>query len=122
MSGRNVHISTGSVDRFGRDFVDAWKRGEKGPVGELKGERVCFLDLATMLRTLTAKRLEILRTIQRQSDINTYELAKRLGRDYKNVHTDVRLLKDVGLVETTEGGTGLCVPFTKIHAEIDLAA
>lgn len=122
MSKRDAHISTGTLDQFGQDFIKAWKDGEQGNAAEIQVERVCFMDLSTMLSTLSEKRLEILRTLQRQPGMSIYKLAQQLNRDYKNVHTDVGLLKEVGLIEVSEEGAGLVVPFTKIHAEINLAA
>ena len=122
MSKRKVTISTGTMEQFGQDFIKAWKQGEQGTATAIEAERVCFLDLSTMLSSLTEKRLEILRTLQSQPGITTYELAKQLGRHYKNVHTDVGLLKDIGLIEVSENGTGLQVPFTQIQAVINLAA
>ena len=122
MTNRDMHIGIGSMEQFGADFIQAWRRGEKSVVGEAQMEQVCFLDLATLLNILTPKRLEILQTLQHQSGITTYELAKSLGRHYKNVHTDVSLLKNIGLIEVDGPGIGLRVPFKKIRAEIDLAA
>ena len=122
MTNRDMHIGIGSMEQFGADFIQAWRRGEKSVVGEAQMEQVCFLDLATLLNILTPKRLEILQTLQHQSGITTYELAKSLGRHYKNVHTDVSLLKNIGLIEADGPGTVLRVPFKKIRAEIDLAA
>lgn len=123
MNKRNdVHISTGNMEQFGQDFIKAWHEGEQGTADAINAERVCFMDLATMLSTLSEKRLEILRTLQGQAGITTYKLAQDLKRDYKNVHTDVGLLKEIGLITVTEDGTGLLAPFTKIHAEINLVA
>ena len=122
MTNRDMHIGIGSMEQFGANFVQAWRRGEKSVVGEAQMEQVHFLDLATLLNILTPKRLEILQTLQHQSGITTYELAKSLGRHYNNVHTDVSLLKNIGLIEADGPGTGLRVPFKKIRAEIDLAA
>ena len=120
MNKREMPIGTSNMEQFSQDFIKAWKQGEQGTA--IEAERVCFMDLSTMLSTLTEKRLEILRTLQGQPGITTYELAKQLGRHYKNVHTDVGLLKGIGLIEVIENGTGLRVPFTKIHAEINLVA
>ena len=41
------------------------------------------------------------------------ELARALGRDYKNVHTDVQALIELGLLEKDERG-GLRAPFDEI--------
>ena len=122
MTNRDIHIGIGSMEQFGVDFIRTWRRGEKNMAGETQTEQVRFLNLATLLSTLTPKRLEILQVLQHQSGATAYQLAKCLGRHYKNVHTDVRLLRDIGLIEADDTGAGLRVPFTKIHAEIDLAA
>lgn len=121
MNKQNVHIGTGTLEQFGRDFIKEWKVGEQSTATEIQAERVCFMDLTTMLSTLSEKRLEILRALQRQPGVNTHKLAQQLNRDYKNVHTDVSLLKEIGLIQANDDGT-LLVPFTKIHAEINLSA
>src|SRR3990167_3785914 len=116
----DVHIGTGSLERFGQDFIKTWKQGEQGNAAEIQAERVCFMDLSTMLSTLSEKRLEILRALQCQPGLNIYKLAQQLARDDKNVHTDVALLKEIGLILANDDGT-LQVPFTMIRAEINLA-
>lgn len=120
MSKHNVHIGTGTPEQFGQDSIKAWKAGEQGTATEIPEERVCFMDLITMLSTLSEKRLQILRELQRQLGVDTYKLAQQLNRDYQNVHTDVSLLKEIGLILANEDGT-LQVPFTKVHVEINLA-
>ena len=42
-----------------------------------------------------------------------YDLVTALGRDYKNVHTDVQALIELGLLEKDERG-GLRAPFDEI--------
>ena len=55
--------------------------------------------------------------------LNTRQLAQRLGRDYKNVHTDVRELLELGLLEKDARGR-LTAPFDEIviHASVRDAA
>ena len=48
-------------------------------------------------------------------------LSKELGRDYKNVHTDVRRLESFGLIERTEGNK-VEVPWDIVEAQLSLAA
>lgn len=122
MTKRELHVGMGTAEKFGKAFINAWKQGEQGTAKEIQAERIYFLELSTLLGTLTQKRLEILQALQHQPGITTYKLAKRLGRHYKNVHTDVKLLKEVGLIATDNEGSKLWVPFSKIQAEIDLAA
>jgi predicted transcriptional regulator len=47
-------------------------------------------------------------------------LAKKLNRDYKNVHQDIALLEKVGLIQRKDGKVS--APWERIIAEIRLAA
>jgi hypothetical protein len=51
--------------------------------------------------------------------LNVRQLAEGLGRNYKNVHTDVRDLVELGLLEKSDQGR-LTAPFDEIviHAEL----
>jgi predicted transcriptional regulator len=55
--------------------------------------------------------------------VNIRQLAQTLGRDYKNVHTDVSALEKLGLIEKDEKGV-LTVPYDEIviHAGLTEAA
>jgi predicted transcriptional regulator len=48
-------------------------------------------------------------------------LAKNLGRDYKNVHTDVRCLENIGLIGRTKNNR-IKVPWDIVEARLMLAA
>jgi predicted transcriptional regulator len=50
--------------------------------------------------------------------MSIYQLAKRLQRDYKNVHTDVTQLLRLGLLERR--GDGVAVPWQLVRAELGL--
>lgn len=64
-----------------------------------------FPSIAEMARTLTPKRLELLRLIRRHRPQSVRQLASLAGRDIKNVSTDLRVLENLGLVETQERET-----------------
>ncbi len=64
-----------------------------------------FPSITEMVRTLTPKRLELLRLIRRQRPGSVRQLASLAGRDIKNVSTDLRVLENLGLVETQERET-----------------
>jgi predicted transcriptional regulator len=55
--------------------------------------------------------------------LNTRQLAQALGRDYKNIHTDVSAPEQLGLIEKGEKGV-LTVPYDEvvIHASLTQAA
>lgn len=48
------------------------------------------------------------------------EVARRVGRDFKGVHTDVSALISAGLVDQEDGK--ICFPYDRIHVEFDINA
>jgi predicted transcriptional regulator len=70
--------------------------------GEKKGiqpkNQVIFNSVKSFMRILTKNRLEILIYLNRHEPKSIYELAKGIGRDFKNVHGDVRKLAKLGLI------------------------
>jgi predicted transcriptional regulator len=84
-----------------RRFVDAWHRAERG---EMFHERhLAFESWDALARVLTGKRMELLRYVRRHKVKSVRALAKALGRDYSNVHTDVQALTAAGLLDATDG-------------------
>jgi predicted transcriptional regulator len=96
-------------------------RGDRSPQ-----EPGLYFESVTELRQiLTEKRLELLLAITRHRPASVHELAGLLGRDYKNVSTDVALLDRLGLVRLeAKGGKGRAqaptVPYDEIQVTIDL--
>ena len=109
-----VRVS-GAGDALDR-FEAAWNRQAQGgkPVTL---SVLSFEDLPLLLRTLTPARWVLLNSLRRESAASIYELAKRLARDYKNVHTDVARLAELGLVERRADG-GIAVPWDGVRAEL----
>ena len=107
----------GAGDALDR-FEAAWNRQAEGgkPVAL---SVLSFEDLPLLLRTLTPARWVLLGSLRKESAASIYELAKRLERDYKNVHTDVSRLVDLGLIERRADG-GLAVPWDGVRAELGL--
>ncbi len=60
-----VHVAD-SLDRIGERVVDAWRRAERGELtGENAEVHIGFESWETMVRTLSPKRLELLRHLHR---------------------------------------------------------
>ena len=74
-------------------------------------------DLPRLLATLTPARWTLVARLRDAGPLSIYELAKRLERDYKNVHTDVSRLIELGLVERGERGR-VSVPWDVVRAEL----
>ena len=79
-------------------FEAAWNRLAEGrPVRKLAV--LSFVDLASLLKSLSPARLALLKGLREAGPVSIYELARRVSRDYKNVHTDVTQLARLGLIE-----------------------
>ena len=113
----DVHIA--SDQDMNQAFVDAWKKSEKGQQAEGE-EHLYFEDAASLLKVLTNQRLLSLSTLLQIGHVSIRALGKKLQRNYKNVHTDVKKLRQVGLIRTDEQNK-IYVPWHKIHTEINLA-
>lgn len=110
----NVRLSSAAdaLDRFEAAWHLATGRAPAAPLQVLG-----FAGLPLLLRTLTPARWALLERLRKAGPLSVYALARALGRDYKNVHTDVRQLTDVGLIEKQEDGK-IRVAWDSVRAEL----
>ncbi len=87
--------SKAEFDRESLAFARKLDKGEK--VTPRKGEY--FESLEAVRNFLTERRLELWRAIRDKAPKSLTDLAKIVRRDYKDVHHDVSILVDVGLVD-----------------------
>jgi predicted transcriptional regulator len=98
-------------------FEAAWNRVAEG--GTVRTWHVLSLeDLPAVARTLSPARWALLKNLREQGSCSVYELARRLARNYKNVHTDVAVLLEAGLIDRT--ADGVAVPWDAVRAELRL--
>ncbi len=102
MSDLKVTVGGAFEENAKRRFIDAWHRAERGEV--FQERYLAFENWDTLARTLTTKRLALLRYVRGQKVRSIRALAKALGRDYSNVHADVQALTAAGLLEASESG------------------
>ena len=105
-----------ALDRFEAAWHLASGRKIPEPLAVLS-----FADLPLLMKTLTPARWELLRRLARAGPLSVYALARLLGRDYKNVHTDVTQLTALNLIEKTEENL-VRVAWQAIRAELRLSA
>jgi predicted transcriptional regulator len=117
---KQINIGVADAVTTAKDFIDAWKRAECEKITETE-YRVNFQSLETLLKTLTSGRWVLLKLLHKSGPTSIRALAKELSRDYKNVHTDVRILENVGLIERTEDDK-IEVPWDIVEARLKLAA
>ena len=117
---REIAIGVKGPRSSAKEFVEAWANALSGrrtrPI-----ERLYFEDLATLLKVLTPQRLATLRTLRRAGPMSVRQLARTMGRDYKNAFEDVKALEHAGLITRSSDGRPT-VPWAKIVAEFDTAA
>ncbi|HTQ77302.1 MAG TPA: MarR family transcriptional regulator [Burkholderiales bacterium] len=102
-----------ALDRFEAAWHLASGRKPPPPLAVLS-----FADLPLLLRTLSPARWQLLKRLRESGPATVLALAKALGRDYKNVHTDVARLAELGLIERTRGGVR--VAWDAVRAELRL--
>lgn len=80
---------------------------------------VNFEQIGQMLTAFTPKRWELIAALRQAGPLTVAELARRLSRDYKNVHTDVNQLIEWMAVERGDDGR-VNVPWSEIVVDMKL--
>ncbi len=108
---RKVQIHVGeTLEQVGARVADAWHRMQRGE--KVHEAHVTFADWEAMVRTLSPKRLALLRHVHAHPARSVRALAAALGRDYRRVHGDVEALEQAGLLERdAEGVRAACDAF-----------
>jgi predicted transcriptional regulator len=120
---KTLEIKIKSREQADAEFLEvikSIKAGKKLPT--VKRTEIYFTSLEAVRALLTDKRFELLHMIRKHSPHSINELARIAGRDFKNVHTDVMLLKDYGLVKLSKrvktaktAGRTISVPYQAIN-------
>jgi len=114
---RTVRLEVRPLEDAAADFTRAWK------TGRAEGEaRISFETPELLWKVLTAKRWELLKAMAGQGPMTIREVAGRVGRDVKAVHSDVRALVDAGVLERGGGGRGVFFPYDALHVDFVVRA
>jgi predicted transcriptional regulator len=98
------------------DFVRVWKTGRAE-----KSARISFATPDLLWRVLTAKRWELLKALCGAGRVSIREAARRVQRDVKAVHGDVKALLAAGILDRTADG-GIEFPYDAVKVEFLLRA
>ena len=98
------------------EFARRWKSGKAQ-----KAARISFATPELLWQVLTIKRWELLKVLCGAGPVSIREAARRVGRDVKAVHGDVKALLDAGVLERASGG-GIVFPYQAIKVEFLLQA
>jgi predicted transcriptional regulator len=119
-TSKTIHVGIGSAKESLDRFEAALEKAAKGK-RIVPSERLTFASLPLLISTLTPARWALLERLRQEGELAIYELAKKLKRHYKNVHSDVMRLSVLGLIEKS-AEEKVFVPWDSISAELRLAA
>lgn len=94
------------------------------PLGKPDSRKVHISDFESeeqLWKTLTLKRWQILKTMTGADELTIREVARRVDRDVKAVHGDVKALLLCGLLDKTESGK-VIFPYDAVHVDFVLRA
>jgi predicted transcriptional regulator len=110
-----VTIGVASKERASERLAAAFAgRPQRGP-------RLTFASHALMWRVLTPNRWAVLETMTGAGPLALREIARRVSRDVKGVHTDVHALLEAGVINRTESGA-FEFPYDAVRVDFTLKA
>jgi predicted transcriptional regulator len=113
---KTVVFNIQTLDAALADFGRAWKSGKNDATAQIG-----FQSWELMHKVLSPKRLEIIRAMTGAGPLSIREVARRVGRDFKGVHSDMTLLAQSGVIDRDERGR-FVFPYDKIHVDFEISA
>jgi predicted transcriptional regulator len=120
MSKQHIHIGVEDAERGYDRFINAWNKAETDKIEPVE-VHLNFEDFSMLVAVLTPKRLELLKSLRQNGPLSVRALSKQLGRNYKNVHSDVGVLEEAELIQRTEAAL-VIAPWDVIDAHLRLVA
>jgi len=120
MSGKQIlNVGISSPEESLAHFAKVWKDAASGK--KVKPHNgIGFESIAQFAAALTPQRWLLINALKGIGHSSIYALAKKLGRHYKNVHTDVTALAQLGIIEKDAEGK-VFVPWDEIDVNMPLA-
>ncbi len=105
----------------GSVFSTAGKQLKAAEASALFGAdyHLSFESARALFSELTPARIDLLERLRQCGPCSVYALAKTVGRNYSNVHTDIGKLEAHGLVRRTPEDA-VFVPFESLEIHLDL--
>ncbi len=115
MTSKTAIIDVRPLSESLKDFSETWKSGKAGT------PRISFETPTLLFKVLSGKRWDLLRAMTGAGAMTIREAARRVGRDVKAVHGDVKALLDAGVLQKTDAGK-IIFPFDALHVDFMLKA
>ena len=98
---------------------DVRRRARGAFDGKAQGAHISFASAELLWKVLTAKRWELLKAMTGEGGMTIREAARRVGRDVKAVHGDIRAMLDAGVLDRTDDGR-VIFPYDAVHVDFTL--
>ena len=97
---KTVTLEVRSPEEGMNEFAQTWRSGKAQ-----RSARIGFATPELLWKVLSVKRWELLKALCGAGPVSIREAARRVQRDVKAVHSDVKALLSAGLLNRTETGT-----------------
>lgn len=99
------------------DRLDRWEAGEEVP------HVINFQNPSDLRALLTDRRVELLRSIMTERPDSIRQLAERLERDVKSIHSDLQVLAEYDIVHFEQDGRAKrpFVPYGSIEVSLEIS-
>ena len=119
-----LHITVGDREQLREDALQFVQAAEAENLDDPDGKAVLqFGSYGDLVDSLTPLRLELIQAIADHDPQSMREAARLVDRDVSDVHSDLKQLEVLGVLELEEGGPGGAmqpvVPFDRIEMHID---
>jgi predicted transcriptional regulator len=104
-----VTIEVASLDKTRNRLRSAFE-------GKPQGNFISFPSPEALWKTFTPKRWEVIREMTGAGPMAIRELARRLNRDVRAVHSDVHALLNCGILDKTAEGK-IEFPYDAVHVD-----
>jgi len=107
--------------KFGELTREYLEKAFEGKLDDTEAIDEVFLTVEELGRILTPRRIELLQKIRELKPSSIKELAEKIGRDFKNVYNDLKVLRGAGFVEFEEDGKSRkpYLPYDELEFKLD---
>jgi Predicted transcriptional regulator len=97
------------------------ERAKQALKGKSQGAYISFASLDLLWKILAPNRMAIVKALTGSEPLALREIARRVERDVKAVHTDVQMLLKAGVLEKNDAGK-IAFGYDAIHVDFMLKA
>lgn len=119
-----LHVTVGDRAQIREDALQFVQDAESDPLDQRDGGAILqFGTYGDLVENLTPLHLELLEAIVAEQPESMREAARVVDRDVSDVHSDLKHLEVLGVLDLVEGGPGGAmqpvVPFDRIEMHVD---